>query len=113
MPETGQHSGIAEIAGGPDMRIGASLRATALAGIATLALGACAPGQGGSNDEPSGDGTIDPASFEGKTLDYAYFTDGPDEQATRTLIEKFEKETGAKVNLQLVPFETLEQTLQA
>jgi alpha-1,4-digalacturonate transport system substrate-binding protein len=95
------------------MRISAALRATALAGIATLALAACAPGQESSNDEPSGDGTIDPASFEGKTLDYAYFTDGPDEQATRTLIEKFEQETGATVNLQLVPFETLEQTLQA
>jgi alpha-1,4-digalacturonate transport system substrate-binding protein len=95
----------------PKMRIGAGLRATAIVGLATVVMAACSPGQESTN--ASSGGTIDPASFEGKTLDYAYFTDGPDEEATRKLIEKFEQETGAKVNLQLVPFESLEQTLQA
>jgi alpha-1,4-digalacturonate transport system substrate-binding protein len=73
---------------------------------------ACAPGSD-SSDQPEGDGTIDPSSFKGKTLDYVYFTDGPDEEATRALVDEFEKETGAKVNLQIIPFDSLEQTLQA
>jgi alpha-1,4-digalacturonate transport system substrate-binding protein len=72
----------------------------------------CAPGQSGG-EQPEGDGTIDPASFEGKTLSYVYFTDGPDEQATRAVVADFEAETGATVNLQVVPFDSLEQTLQA
>ncbi|WP_207783877.1 ABC transporter substrate-binding protein [Micromonospora globispora] len=42
-----------------------------------------------------------------------YFTDGPDEQATRNLIAEFEKQTGAKIDLQIVPFANLEQQLQA
>jgi alpha-1,4-digalacturonate transport system substrate-binding protein len=95
------------------MRIRAALKATAIAGVTAAALAACAPGQDPASNEPSGDGSIDPSSFRGKTLTYAYFTDGPDEQATRDLIAKFEEETGAEVNLQLVPFESLEQTLQA
>jgi alpha-1,4-digalacturonate transport system substrate-binding protein len=85
---------------------------------ALLALTACSPGE--SNDSPaSGDGaepgsqTIDWESFEGETLDYVYFTDGPDEAVTRDLVAKFEEETGASVNLQILPFAELEQTLQA
>ncbi|MFN3603027.1 MAG: extracellular solute-binding protein, partial [Dietzia sp.] len=85
---------------------------------AVLALTACAPG--GSGDDPAAGGgaepgseTIDWESFEGETLDYVYFTDGPDEAATRELIGQFEEETGAAVNLQIIPFAELEQTLQA
>src|SRR5688572_1747835 len=72
------------------------------------------PGQ--SADDSSSapkDTKIDPASFKGKTLTYVYFTDGPDEQATRSLIGKFEGETGAKVNLQILPFDELQNSLQA
>lgn len=84
-------------------------------GLATVLAGAaCAPGQSAdNNDEPHTQVSLDPASFKGKTLNYLYFTDGPDEQATRAQIAKFEKETGAKVNLQIVPFDNLEQTLQS
>lgn len=85
---------------------------TALGAVLLLWTAACAPGQSGGQ-QPEGDGTLDPASYRGKTLDYVYFTDGPDEQATRDLVKEFEAETGAKVNLQIVPFDNLEQTLQA
>ncbi len=87
--------------------------AAALLGVSLLSWTvACAPGET-SGEQAEGDGTIDPASFKGKTLDYVYFTDGPDEQATRTLVNQFEAETGARVNLQVVPYDSLEQTLQA
>ncbi|HEX2174503.1 MAG TPA: extracellular solute-binding protein, partial [Nocardioidaceae bacterium] len=92
----------------PPTRLATALLASGL----MLSVAACAPGQGGG-EETEGDGTLDPARFKGKTLDYVYFTDGPDEQATRALVNKFEAETGARVNLQIVPFDTLEQTLQA
>ncbi|GAB3963352.1 ABC transporter substrate-binding protein [Actinoallomurus acanthiterrae] len=71
-----------------------------------LAVGtaACSPGTGqGGGGSSSG----------GKKLTYVYFTDGPDEQVTRDLIAKFEKQTGAKVDLQIVPYADLEQQLQA
>jgi alpha-1,4-digalacturonate transport system substrate-binding protein len=92
----------------PPTRAAAALLGTLLLGGIT----ACAPGQS-TDAQPEGDGKIDPSSFKGKTLDYVYFTDGPDEQATRALVEDFEAETGARVNLQIVPFDSLEQTLQA
>jgi alpha-1,4-digalacturonate transport system substrate-binding protein len=96
------------------------LRTGAIATVsaAVLALTACAPGQDGDTP-PTGEGaepgseTIDWEGFEGETLDYVYFTDGPDEAATRDLIAQFEEETGAAVNLQILPFAELEQTLQA
>lgn len=57
--------------------------------------------------------SVDMSSFKGKTLTYVYFTDGPDEQATRTAISGFEAATGATVNLQLLPFADLNTSLQA
>jgi alpha-1,4-digalacturonate transport system substrate-binding protein len=95
-----------------------------------LVAAACAPGPtvpasptpGASPTEPSASvgpspsgatGTIDWSSFKGKTLTYIYFTDGPDEQATRTLIAAFEKETGATVDLQIVPYDDLATSLNA
>lgn len=98
------------------MRARALLRTGSVAIAALLALAACAPGstppEEGGSVEP-GSQAIDWDSFEGQTLDYVYFTDGPDEAVTRELIAGFEEETGASVNLQLVPFAELEQTLQA
>jgi alpha-1,4-digalacturonate transport system substrate-binding protein len=73
--------------------------------LATLSLAACAPGT------TSGGGTEQ--QVDDKTLTYLYFTDGPDEQATRSLIADYEKKSGVKVDLQIVPFDNLEQRLQA
>ena len=87
------------------------LRAVTIACAAAMAITACAPGQ--PADEPStGPQQIDWSSLRGQTLDYVYFTDGPDEAATRRLIDRFTQETGANVNLQIVPFADLERTLQ-
>lgn len=77
----------------------------AVAALAVAMLAACSPGS--SSDT----GTAQQAND--KKITYVYFTDGPDEQATRNLIGSFEKETGIKVDLQIVPFDNLEQTLQA
>ncbi|GDY31761.1 ABC transporter substrate-binding protein [Gandjariella thermophila] len=90
----------------------ARLLGAVLAGSLAVALGACAPGSGGE-DKAAAPTTVNWSGFRGKTLTYVYFTDGPDEQATRERIAAFEQETGAKVNLQLVPFSDLEKTLQA
>ena len=89
--------------------------------MGSLALAACSPGQAPVSTGPSTSGGpsgppsagIDWASFKGQTVTYVYFTDGPDEQATRDLIAAFEKETGAKVDLQIVPYGDLEASLQA
>jgi alpha-1,4-digalacturonate transport system substrate-binding protein len=71
---------------------------------ALTGLAACAPGSGSDDDvEQQDDGT----------LSYLYFTDGPDEQATRDLIAEYERQTGVKVDLEIVPFDSLEQRLQA
>lgn len=99
------------------MRARALLRTGSVVTAALLALAACAPGEtapeGGDDAADPGSQTLDWDSFEGQTLDYVYFTDGPDEAVTRELIAGFEEETGATVNLQIVPFAELEQTLQA
>ena len=87
--------------------------------MAALACGLAAltgcgnPGESADQPNTPKNTKIDPASFKGKTLTYVYFTDGPDEQATRSLIAKFEQETGAKVNLQILPFDDLLNSLQA
>ncbi len=91
-------------------------RTTALAiltGICLVALAGCgAPGDQAKPEAKGKAKKIDPASLRGKTMTYVYFTDGPDEQATRTLIKRFEQETGAKVKLQIVPYDDLETSLQ-
>ncbi len=51
--------------------------------------------------------------FQGKSITYLYFTNGPDLNATKALITKFDNTTGATVNLQLVPYANLNQILQA
>ncbi|MDP9793326.1 alpha-1,4-digalacturonate transport system substrate-binding protein [Catenuloplanes nepalensis] len=81
-----------------------SARKPLLALLAVLTLTACAPGG------PDGGDT---GQAEDRNLTYVYFTDGPDEAATRALIADFEKASGATVNLQVVPFANLEQQLQA
>ena len=74
-----------------------------------LAFTGCAPGE---TETKSGDVNTDPRAGK-QELTYLYFTDGPDEQATRNLIAKYEKEKGVKVKLEIVPYANLEQTLQA
>jgi alpha-1,4-digalacturonate transport system substrate-binding protein len=79
-------------------------RTCAAAAAAGLFLAACAPGSSSDDDEI--------AQSDDANLTYLYFTDGPDEQAVRDLIDEFEDETGASVDLQVVPFDNLEQQLQ-
>ncbi|ANZ40051.1 sugar ABC transporter substrate-binding protein [Lentzea guizhouensis] len=69
---------------------------------AALLLAACAPG--------TDDGATNSSAPD--HLTYLYFTDGPDEQVTRALIAGFEKEAGATVELQIVPFSELSQQVQ-
>ncbi|ALG09268.1 extracellular solute-binding protein [Kibdelosporangium phytohabitans] len=72
-------------------------------GAALCVLAGCAPG---TTDSSGGNGSAP------NKLTYVYFTDGPDEQTTRALIKQFEQETGATVELQILPFAELEQQLQ-
>jgi alpha-1,4-digalacturonate transport system substrate-binding protein len=70
--------------------------------LAPVLLAACAPGtnaSGGSGDAPN-------------RLTFVSFTDGPDLAVTQGLIEQFKRETGATVELQILPFSELEQQLQ-
>lgn len=88
--------------------------ASSAAGAAALALAACNPG--GSNSS-GGDAKpvdeVDKKDLKGKKLSYLYFTDGPDEKATRDLIATFEKEYEVTVDLEIVPFSDITTTLQA
>jgi len=94
-----------------------SLVAVATVGL-LWALTACAPGPvaspsgGGNAAAPSG-GTIDYSTFKGKKITYLYFTDGPDEAATRGLLKEFETKSGGTVDLQIIPYADLQQSLQA
>lgn len=87
------------------------------AGLAAL-VGACSPGQsapsssGGGGNAPA-TGTIDWVSFKGKKITYLYFTDGPDEAATRAAIKEFEAKSGGTVDLQIIPYADLATSLQA
>src|SRR4051794_23152981 len=65
---------------------------------ALLVLGACSPG-------PSDDGPKSPGATN--HLTYPYFTDGPDEQTSRSLTKDFEQQTGSTVDLQIFPFSEL------
>lgn len=91
-------------------------RLLAAVGVTAL-LAACAPGQV-AGENTAGNGpvevkTVDPAEFKGKTLSYVYFTDGPDEQSTRSLIAEFEKEYDVKVQLEVLPYSDLVTSVQA
>lgn len=85
----------------------------ALVLASTLVLGACAPGSPTEEQPEQPAGPVDPASFQGKTLNYLYFTDGPDEDVTRELIASFEEEYGVTVNLEVLPFSEIQTSLQA
>lgn len=93
----------------------AGIRILAAASAAAL-LAACAPGElegDRQGQSPTGVQSIDPADFAGQTLSYVYFTDGPDEQATRQLIADFEKEYDVTVNLEILPYADLVTSVQA
>ncbi|MFC7405856.1 ABC transporter substrate-binding protein [Georgenia alba] len=94
-----------------------AIRLTALASVGVL-LAACAPGEveGEGDDEPTGPPeveSVDPAEFAGETLNYVYFTDGPDEQITRELIAEFEEEYDVTVELEILPYADLVTSVQA
>lgn len=79
----------------------------ALASVAALVVG-CAPGElEGEGDEPQEVQTLGSEDFAGLTLEYMYFTDGPDEEATRQLIADFEEEYDVTVQLEILPYADL------
>lgn len=84
---------------------------------AAVFLGACAPGQvagpGAGAPTPLAVQNVDPATFAGKTLNYVYFTDGPDAKATDQLISEFEKKYSVTVNLETLPYKDLVTSVQA
>src|SRR6218665_84495 len=77
-----------------------SLGGFAAATVTALALSGCVPGSSTSGTTPVAVPSIDPASLAGQTLDYMYFTDGPDLQATKAIIADFEKKYSVKVNIE-------------
>ncbi|HHU38948.1 MAG TPA: extracellular solute-binding protein [Propionibacterium sp.] len=88
----------------------------AILAAGALALAGCAPGQPATTQDPAPaqTGGTAPAPADGpRELTYVYFTDGPDEQATRDLIKQFEDANDVTINLEIVPYANLEQTLQA
>lgn len=101
------------------MRIRSTAGAVAAVAVSgAMLLAACAPGQvqddspgGGSGagtaDSTDSGGPVDPTEFAGQSLNYVYFTDGPDEVATRELIQKFEEEYDVTVNLEILPYADL------
>ena len=101
------------------MKLRKNMRLFALAATASLVLAGCAPGATTEDTSNNGDSDpeqqeIDESSFAGEQLDYVYFSDGDaDLAATEELVAKFEEQTGASVNLQILPFGDLEQALQA
>ncbi|MHA7155680.1 ABC transporter substrate-binding protein [Arthrobacter sp. TMN-50] len=88
-----------------------------IAAGATVLLAACAPGEvigeNSAEDTPLEVQSVDPAEFAGETLSYVYFTDGPDEQATRDLIAEFEQEHDVTVELEVLPYADLVTSTQA
>lgn len=96
-------------------------RTVALGGTAVLAataLAACNPGGSGGGGGGGGQDATpvaeqDTADLAGRTLSYLYFTDGPDEQATRDLIAQFEEQYDVSVELEIVPYSDITTTLQA
>ncbi|MGV8881093.1 MAG: ABC transporter substrate-binding protein [Rhodoglobus sp.] len=81
--------------------------AAVVIGVTAVALvTGCAPGQVES-DEPMPVETFDPAAAAGQTLTYMYFTDGPDEAATRSLVAEFEKKYDVTVDLEILPYADL------
>lgn len=104
-------------------RLSTRTRLVALAPPLALVLASCAPSGTDSSGDPvedddvAGEGTtsvqdLTREDVEGSSIDYLYFTDGPDQAATEELISAFEEEYGVSVNLEIVPFSDLETTLQ-
>lgn len=89
------------------------VRSTIAAALALAVTAACAPGAEEQSSAPASPVSVDFGSFKGKHMTYLYFTDGPDLDATKAAVARFEKETGATVDLQVVPFANLQTSLQA
>ena len=91
--------------------------ALALAVGVTVGLTGCAPGEVVSGaagaSGPLEVQELTPADFAGESLSYVYFTDGPDEAATRDLIASFEEEYDVTVNLEILPYADLVTSVQA
>ncbi|PDQ36454.1 MAG: hypothetical protein B5766_00785 [Candidatus Lumbricidophila eiseniae] len=94
------------------MRVRRTFSLGGFAAATALALSGCAPGTTTSGTTSVAVPSIDPASLAGQTLDYMYFTDGPDLQATKAIIADFEKKYSVKVNIEVVPYADHVTTLQ-
>lgn len=79
----------------------------ALAAAATLLASGCAPGQVEGEDSPQEVQDLATEDFAGLTMTYMYFTDGPDEQATRDLVAEFEETYDVTVELEVLPYADL------
>ena len=93
-------------------------RLAAVLAAGGLALSsACAPGEtvddDGGGKAPAEGTSFNPDEFKGKTLNYLYFTDGPDEKATRDNIKRFEDKYGVKVELEILAYADLVSSLTA
>lgn len=84
-----------------------------LAGLAlaasALLVASCAPGQV-EDDSPQEVQELE--DFSGLSLEYVYFTDGPDEQATRDLIAEFEELHDVTVKLEVLAYSDLVTSVQ-
>lgn len=106
------------------MSLKSMTKITALLAAGVLALGACSPGEVVSDPPPGGGGEsaepgtekgqeIEEGQFKGQKLNYLYFTDGPDEQATRDNIKRFEEQYEVTVELEILAYSDLVSSLQA
>ncbi|ABY21918.1 disaccharide-binding protein [Renibacterium salmoninarum ATCC 33209] len=78
----------------------------AIAALSTLALSTAACGGGGSNSNSSGGGTLTYwASNQGASLDN-------DKQNLTPLLDKFQQQTGVKVNLEVIGWNDLQTRIQ-
>jgi len=101
------------------MRVAAGV---ALGAAVACALAACAPGATedtgnepsvATSGQPGAAPSVDPSQFAGETLDYLYFTDGPDQQATEDNIKAFEEKYGVTVNLEIMAYADIVTQVQA
>lgn len=101
-------------------------RTVLLLGVTVLLfLAACAPpgpgttpgggGSPGAGGDPTGQAeqADDQGGGGGGTLDFLWFTDGPDLAVMQKLVKQFEEEEGIDVNFLNIPYSQLEQVLQA
>jgi alpha-1,4-digalacturonate transport system substrate-binding protein len=89
--------------------------AAAAGALLVSAAAACSSASSSAPGTPAApSGTVSAGNgFAGQSITYLYFTNGPDLNATKTLISRFQTQTGATVTLDTVPYANLNETIQA